>query len=248
MVPNLNYQLLTHPAANSSVRKHLLMLAITFSLSAGAGACSSQPDDDPPQPGSQAPDTSRQELKAERPIILAFGDSLTFGSGVDRELSYPSQLQDELDRRGYAYRVINSGVSGDTTSGGVARLNTALALEPQIVILELGGNDGLRGIPVEVARDNLRTMIAAFKEIGSRVILAGMTLPRNYGPDYIQAFESIYVEVAEEFDVVRIPFFLEGLIEEYERYIQSDGIHPTGEGYTIVVATVVDTIEPYLSN
>ena len=182
------------------------------------------------------------------PIILAFGNSLTFGSGVDRELSYPSQLQDELNRLGYAYRVVNSGVSGDTTSGGIARLRMALELQPEIVILELGGNDGLRGVPVEVARDNLRTMIAAFNEIGSRVILAGMTLPLNYGPDYIRDFEAIYVELAEEFDVVRIPFFLEGLVEEYERYMQSDGIHPTGEGYTIVVATVINTIEPYLTN
>ena len=89
-------------------------------------------------------------------------------------------------------------------------------------------------------------MIDTFNAIGSRVILAGMTLPLNYGPDYIRAFESIYVDLAEEFDVVLIPFFLEGLIEEYERYIQPDGIHPTGEGYAIVVATVIDTIEPYL--
>jgi acyl-CoA thioesterase-1 len=225
--------------------KLLLMLIVSLSLAASAGACSSQPGDGP-QTDSQAPDTPSPEANADLPIILTFGDSLTFGSGVDRELSYPAQLQNELDRLGYAYRVVNSGVSGDTTSGGVARLSMALALEPEIVILELGGNDGLRGIPVEVARDNLRTIIAAFRGIGSRVILAGMTLPLNYGPDYIRDFEAIYVELAEEFDVVHIPFFLEGLIEEYERYMQPDGIHPTGEGYTIVVATVVNTIEPYL--
>jgi acyl-CoA thioesterase-1 len=230
------------------VPRHPLVLIMTLSLAASAGACNSQPDIGP-RSDSQVPGTSNPEVNhADLPIILAFGDSLTFGSGVDRELSYPSQLQDELNRLGYAYRVVNSGVSGDTTSGGVARLNMALELQPEIVILELGGNDGLRGIPVEVARDNLRTMIAAFNEIGSRVILAGMTLPLNYGPDYIRDFEAIYVELAEDFDVVRIPFFLEGLVEEYERYMQSDGIHPTGEGYTIVVATVVNTIEPYLTN
>ncbi len=228
--------------------KHLLMLTMTLSLAASAGACNTQPDSGP-QTESQVPDTSEPEVNnSDLPIILAFGDSLTFGSGVDREFSYPSQLQDELDSLGHAYRVVNGGISGDTTSGGVARLNMALELQPEIVILELGGNDGLRGIPVEVARDNLRTMIAAFNEIGSRVILAGMTLPLNYGPDYIRDFEAIYVELAEEFDVVRIPFFLEGLVEEYERYMQSDGIHPTGEGYTIVVATVMNTIEPYLTN
>ena len=225
--------------------QHLLMLILSLNLAASAGACISQPEG-VTQTESQTPDSSNLKPNADLPIILAFGDSLTFGSGVDRALSYPSQLQDELDRLGYAYRVVNSGVSGDTTSGGVARLNTALALEPEIVILELGGNDGLRGVPVEVARANLRTMIAAFNDIGSRVILAGMTLPLNYGPDYIRDFESIYVELEEEFDVVRIPFFLEGLIEEYERYMQSDGIHPTGEGYAIVVETVVNTIKPYL--
>ncbi len=225
--------------------EHLVILIMTLGLSAAAGGCSAQPENRP-SPGREAADLFNEANDADLPIILAFGDSLTFGTGVDRELSYPSQLQDELDRRGYNYRVINSGVSGETTSGGIARLETALALEPEIVILELGGNDGLRGVPVEVARENLRTMIAAFNEIGSRVILAGMTLPLNYGPDYIRSFESIYTDLAEELDVVRIPFFLEGLIEEYERYMQRDGIHPTGEGYTIVVATVIDTIEPYL--
>ena len=233
---------------NKMNTRQLLALVITLSWLGSAAACTSQPDEANLRPVGPDPVTFTQtEVDPNVPVILAFGDSLTFGSGVDRALTYPSQLQAELDRRGYTYRVVNQGVSGDTTSGGIARLEGALALEPEIVILELGGNDGLRGIPVDVARENLRTMIKAFNEVGSRVILAGMSLPLNYGPDYISSFESIYADLTQEHDIVLIPFFLEGLVEEYERYMQADGIHPTSEGYTIVVDTVLETIEPYLT-
>jgi acyl-CoA thioesterase-1 len=196
-------------------------------------------------PGPQTPDG--------RPVILAFGDSLTAGHMVDAPLAYPAQLQDTLDREGYGYQVINQGIGGDTTSGGMARLDAALALDPEIVILELGGNDGLRGVPIQAAKANLARMIEAFKEGGARVVLAGLTLPRNYGPDYIRDFESMYVDLAETHQIDRIPFFLEGLIDldgpmdDYRRYMQADGVHPTGEGYTIVARNVFDAIEPYLS-
>jgi acyl-CoA thioesterase-1 len=185
-------------------------------------------------------------IDSDLPVILAFGDSLTAGHMVDADVSYPSQLQDELDRRGYRYRVVNQGVSGETTSGGLARLRNALTLEPELVILELGANDGLRGIPIEVARENLATMIEAFKEKDAVVVLAGLTLPRNYGPDYIGAFETMFAELAEEYDTALIPFFLEGVAGERELNL-SDGIHPTGEGYAIVVDNVLKTIEAYLN-
>ena len=216
-------------------------------LSALAAACGSQEPNVRAEP-LESPEDALMEANSDQPVILAFGDSLTVGHGVERSLSYPAQLQAELGRRGYRYRVINLGQDGDTTSGGVARLDMALELRPEIVILELGGNDGLRGLPVSVVRDNLRTMIQAFNESGSQVILAGMSLPRNYGPDYIQDFESVYVDLADELDVVLMPFFLDGLVEEYERYIQPDGIHPTGEGYAIVTSSVFETIEPYLTH
>ena len=175
-----------------------------------------------------------------------FGDSLTAGYGVDADVSYPAQLQGELDRLGYSYRVVNQGIAGDTTSGGIARLSGALDLEPEVVILELGANDGLRGIPIEVARANLATMIEAFNEIGTRVVLAGLTLPRNYGPEYVQDFEDMFVGLADEYGVERIPFFLEGLAGVRSLNLP-DGIHPTGEGYTIVVENVLETIEPFLT-
>lgn len=164
---------------------------------------------------------------------------------VDARVSYPAQLQDELDRLGYHYRVVNQGVSGETTSGGLARLGGALTLNPELVILELGANDGLRGIPIEVARKNLATMIEAFKERETMVVLAGLTLPRNYGPDYIREFEAMFTGLAEQYETALIPFFLEGVAGD-RALNQADGIHPTGEGYAIVVDNVLETIETYL--
>jgi acyl-CoA thioesterase-1 len=192
------------------------------------------------------------------PVILAFGNSLTAGHDVDPRMSYPSQLQRRLDEEGYAYRVVNLGIDGDTTSGGLARLEGALGLQPKLVILELGANDGLRGTSLAAARENLATMIEAFQSIGARVVLAGLTLPRNYGPDYIGDFEDMFSGLSTEHDTILIPFFLEGLVDlealdrgeasprDFARYMQSDGTHPTAEGYTIVADTVFVAIEPFL--
>ena len=216
-----------------------------FAVLALASGCASEPEaarNPTTIPAAAIPAASDPDL----PVILAFGDSLTAGHGVDTEESYPAQLRAELDRRGYSYRVVNQGIDGDTTSGGIARLRGALDLAPQLVILELGGNDGLRGIPIGVARANLATMIEAFKEIGTRVVLAGLTLPRNYGPDYIRDFEDMFVELADEYGVDRIPFFLEDVAGVRSLNLP-DGIHPTGEGYTIVVKNVLETIEPFLT-
>ncbi len=225
---------------NATVLRSLTIFAVL----ALAGGCRTEPEPDrspTPRAVAAVPAASDPDL----PVILAFGDSLTAGYGVDAEVSYPAQLQRELDRRGYSYRVVNQGIDGDTTSGGIARLSGALDLEPELVILELGGNDGLRGIPIEVARANLATMIEAFNEIGTRVVLAGLTLPRNYGPEYIQDFEDMFVGLAAKYSVERIPFFLEGLAGVRSLNLP-DGIHPTGEGYTIVVENVLETIEPLL--
>jgi len=199
---------------------------------------------------SSTPNTASEE--PELPVILAFGDSLTAGLGIDRSRAYPSQLQGLLDQAGYHYQVVNDGEDGLTTSGGLARLDRALALDPQIVILELGGNDGLRGTPLSVVRDNLRTLAGSFQASGARVILAGMTLPRNYGPDYIRDFENIYVEIADELDVDLMPFFLDGVVdlenplESIGQYMQPDGTHPTAEGHAIIAGSVFRAIDRYL--
>jgi acyl-CoA thioesterase-1 len=179
-------------------------------------------------------------------VILAFGNSLTAGHGVPMASSYPSQLQEELDRRGYRYRVINAGISGDTTSGGLSRIDSALESKPRIVILELGANDGLRGVPVRESKENLEKMIIASQKAGATVVLAGMTLPLNYGPDYIRDFELMYRDLSRKYGTVLIPFFLEGVAAK-PNLNQDDYIHPTAAGYTIVTQTVLRYIEPLLT-
>src|SRR5437763_10468664 len=153
----------------------------------------------------------RPAVRDSRPVILAFGDSLTAGYGVPHGSSYPDQLQKKLDSLGYKYRIVNMGISGDTTSGGRARMQAALGAMPSIVILELGANDGLRGLPVAAMQTNLDQMIMDFQKTGARVILAGMTLPRNYGAVYVKSFEDTFCGLAGKYNLPLIPFFLEGV-------------------------------------
>src|SRR5271170_1469861 len=134
-----------------------------------------------------------------RHVLVVFGDSLSAGFGLEAGLSFPDFLQKKLDAEKYPWRVVNQGLSGDTTEGGVSRIDSAIALKPEIVVLELGGNDGLRGLPLETTRENLDTMIVAFQKAGAKVVLAGMTLPPNYGPDYIHQFEKIYPDLAKKY-------------------------------------------------
>ncbi|MDQ6664743.1 MAG: arylesterase [Acidobacteriota bacterium] len=180
-----------------------------------------------------------------RPAIIAFGDSLSAGFGADAGQSFPDFLQKDLDRAGLRYRVINAGVSGDTTTDGLERLNDVVQLKAAIVILELGGNDGLRGLPVESTRVNLERMVVGLRKSGAQVVLAGMTLPRNYGADYIHSFERIYAGLAKKYKLVSIPFLLEG-VGGVTRYMQADGIHPTAEGNERVAATVFRYLKPIL--
>ncbi len=193
-------------------------------------------------PKPQAPQAQQEEQQAQpvqtatpppaapvadhRHVLIVFGDSLSAGFGLEAGLSFPDFLQKKLDAEKYPWHVVNQGVSGDTTEGGVARLDSALALKPQIVVLELGGNDGLRGLPLATTRDNLDTMIVAFQKAGAKVVLAGMTLPPNYGPDYIHKFEQIYRDLSKEHKTVLIPFLLADILTSDMRYIQRDGIHP----------------------
>jgi acyl-CoA thioesterase I len=179
-------------------------------------------------------------------VLVVFGDSLSAGYGVPPGQSYPDDLQRKLDAQGYAWRVVNLGISGDTTSGGLARVNTGTALRPAMVLLELGGNDGLRGLPLAMTRENLDQIIAAFEHVGARVVLAGMTLPPNYGPDYIHSFEAIYSGLAAKYKLPLIPFLLRDIATPDMRYFQRDGIHPTAEGAQIVSNTVFPTIKPLL--
>ena len=207
--------------------------------------------------GCSSSDTKKTEVKAStqepakpppdtRPVIAAFGDSLTAGFGVEEKESYPHQLQDLLEERGYKYRVVNYGLSGDTTSGGVERVAQVLTDKPVIVVLELGGNDGLRGLPVKTTTENFEKMIEQFQAAGVKVILAGITLPRNYGMDYIHEFDDMYKALAEKYKVPFIPFLLEGAAM-VPGMMQQDGIHATGKGNRVVALTVLRKVEPMLT-
>ncbi|HVP46660.1 MAG TPA: arylesterase [Bryobacteraceae bacterium] len=180
-----------------------------------------------------------------RPAVVAFGDSLSAGFGADPGKSYPDFLQKEIDRRGYRYHVINAGISGDTTTDGLERVGTVTALKPSIVIVEFGGNDGLRGLPVGTTLANLEQIIVALQKAGAKVVLAGMTLPPNYGPDYIRSFEAVYRDLARKYRLPLIPFLLRG-VGGHVDLMQRDGIHPTGEGNRIVAQNVMQTLEPLL--
>ena len=180
-----------------------------------------------------------------RPRIIAFGDSLTAGLGVSPAQSYPTQLQKRLDALGYSYQVVNAGVSGETTAGGLRRVPWLLAGKPFMVILELGGNDGLRGLRLPETRSHLDSIIRQFKEAHVPVLLVGMKLPPNYGEEYTDRFEAMYRELATTYALPLIPFFLEGVAGE-KGLNQSDGIHPTGEGYRMVVNNVLEALIPML--
>ena len=177
---------------------------------------------------SQAPDS--------RPVILAFGNSMTAGFGVPADLSYPSQLQKLLDERGYKYRVVNMGVSGDTSRGGLGRLSRALGTGPDIVILELGSNDRANGIPAKQTEDNLGQIIARFQKTHITVVLAGRSLSGG---------EDVYANLANKYHVTLIPSFLAGVSGNPSLTI-SDETHPNADGYAIVVKTVLTTLEPLL--
>jgi acyl-CoA thioesterase-1 len=182
-----------------------------------------------------------------RKVLVVFGDSLAAGYGLEAGQSFPDDLQRKLDADGYSWHVVNLGISGDTTEGGVSRLDSATALKPSIAILELGGNDGLRGLPLEVTRKNLESMIQAFESAGAKVVLAGMTLPPNYGQAYIRGFERIYKELAQQYHLTLIPFLLSDIVTPDLHYLQRDGIHPTAEGAEIVSGTVFRALKPLLN-
>jgi acyl-CoA thioesterase-1 len=207
------------------------------------GCTGQQPAEQPTTDSSAAPATPAPV--DTRPVIVAFGDSLTAGYGVEPGKSYPDFLQGRLDAAGYKYHVVNLGVSGDTTTDGIQRLQDVLSAKPEIVILEFGGNDGLRGLPVASTRANLTQMIETLQEAKIRILLAGMTLPRNYGSAYIHSFEKVYVDLADQFRLPAIPFLLDG-VGGHPDLTQADGIHPTARGCEIVSGNVMKYLEPIL--
>lgn len=184
--------------------------------------------------------------EAQERVLLVFGDSLSAAYGIDEAEGWVSLLQHRITETGYPYRVVNASVSGETSTGGLIRLPAMLENhEPEIVLLELGGNDGLRGLPLSVLKENLIRMVELSQESGAAVLLAGIQIPPNYGPRYTVPFFQLFGEVAEEQGIPLIPFLIDG-IPQQEELMQRDGIHPKAEAQPMIVENVWPYLEPML--
>jgi len=184
-------------------------------------------------------------LAAGRPVLVCFGDSITAGYGLQTGQAYPEALQRKLDRSGYHYQVNNQGTSGATSKDAVANLRAVLQLHPDAVIVEFGGNDGLRGLPLDLTRRNLDTVLTTLDHAHIKVLLAGITLPPNYGPDYIQAFDTMYRDLAARHHTAFVPMIYKDLVK-VPNSIQADGIHPTAKGSEIIANTLFLSLKPLL--
>ncbi len=183
--------------------------------------------------------TTTEAVENRSKIILFYGNSLTAGYGIDLDQAFPALIQKRLDSLGLDYTVINSGVSGETTSGGLNRLNWVLNQKVDVFVLELGANDGLRGVPLKETKQNLQEIIDLVREKNSdtQIILAGMQIPPNMGPEYTEEFRNIFPELAEKNEIPLIPFLLEGVAGNPDLNLE-DGIHPTAEGHKILSENV----------
>ena len=191
---------------------------------------------------------SAQTIAVEAPTVLVFGDSLSAGYGIEVDQSWATLLQARLKEQGYEHRVVNASISGDTTEGGAARIAQAIeSFSPALIILELGGNDGLRGIPTDRMRDNLRTIIKTSTESGAAVVLLGIRIPPNYGQRYIEEFDDVFRQLAAELEVPWIEFFMEGVALN-EELMQSDGIHPNAIAQPLLLDNAWPIINTALSN
>ena len=221
----------------------VVLVAVSTACSPAEPPPSVEKGEGRPVPAATAP--AAPNPASDVPKIVILGDSLTAGLGLDRAQSFPALLQARLDREGYEYRVVNAGVSGDTSAGGLRRLDWALEGNVRVLVVELGANDGLRGLPVSGMKKNLSEIITRAQARGVTVILAGMEAPPNYGPQYTDEFRRAFREVAATHDVALIPFLLEG-VAGLRDMNQGDGIHPNPEGARIVENTVWRALEPVL--
>jgi acyl-CoA thioesterase I len=204
-----------------------IFFVILMMISATFAACKNDQRQEAPGQGA----------KASMKTIVAVGDSLTAGFGIAEEEGYPALLEKKLQADGHQYRVINAGVSAETSSGALSRLEWILTLKPDIVILETGANDGLRGIDPQVAENNIREILKTLKDRDVVVLLAGMKMVRNLGPVYVAKFNALYPRLAEESGAVFMPFFLDGVVMQSELN-QADGIHPNAAGYRIISSNI----------
>jgi acyl-CoA thioesterase-1 len=191
---------------------------------------------------------SLQAQDSDTKTILFFGDSITAGLGVDKSQAFPALIQDRIDSLGLNYEVINGGLSGETSAGGLRRIDWTLQRDIDIMVLELGGNDGLRGIDLNSTKENLQQIIDKVKATNpdAQIILAGMQVPPNLGQDYTRKFETIYPELAQENNLFLIPMIMDKIGGD-EELMQSDGLHPTPEGHKVIADTVWEALNPILN-
>lgn len=206
-----------------------------------AAGCTPEADAPPVERAGTSAETERaQELQAEERLVLAFGDSLYAGYGVERDQSFPNALEHELEERGIHARVVNAGVSGDTTAGGLARLAftlDGLDRKPDLAVVGLGANDALRGLDPAETRRNLESILGELKRREIPVVLTGMVAPRNMDSAYLRSFDSIYPDLAKRYGAALDPFFMDGVITD-PKLLLSDGMHPNASGIRVIAARV----------
>jgi acyl-CoA thioesterase-1 len=213
-----------------------LLLVLVLLLAGGCGAAEPNPTPAPTAPPATATPVAHSGI-----LIVAMGDSLTEGLGVDMADAYPAQLERKLRAGGYSVTVVNAGVSGETSSGALSRVDWVLRQQPDIVILATGGNDGLRGVETSVTDKNIDQIVQKIQDSGAVVVLGGMEMVQNMGTQYTSDFRAIYPAIAKRHDLILMPFLLEG-VAGHPELNQADTIHPTAEGYTIVV----DNLYPFV--
>jgi acyl-CoA thioesterase-1 len=224
-----------------------LPLYLAAALSIGVLGCKGKPAPapEPATASSAAAAKPAAEAPDNRPVIVAFGDSLTAGYGTDAGNSYPDFLERDLEAKGFHYHVVNAGISGNTTKDGLDRVDEVLALKPAVVIVAFGGNDGLRGLPIDSTRKNLDQIVSMLQRAGTKVVLGGITLPPNYGADYIHQFNETYTLLARKYHVPLLPFLLQDVYGA-EGSMQADGIHATARGNQQVARNLLPLVTPLL--
>jgi len=232
--------------------KRALAPILLVSSAATLAGCKADGGKVDPTPSAQVMPSTHEPTRAaaiadSRPLLVCFGDSITAGYGIESGNTYPEDLQQILDAQGYPYRVLNSGVSGNTTKDGLDRLPRVLAHKPAIVVVEFGGNDALRGLPLEQTQANLASIITQLQDAGVAVALAGITIPPDYGSAYVSRFNAIFPALAKKYRVPFLPFVLQGVYGTAGS-MQADGIHPTAAGARGVAGNIANLVKPLLKH
>lgn len=226
------------PGTTGAGRAALVALAAAAALcGCGPGAAPAPP----PARGNGGAGSAAPEVPPDAPLVAFLGDSISAGLHLSKEEAFPAVLQRDLAAEGVPFRLVNAGVSGDTTSGGRARLDWILKQKPAVVVVELGANDGFRGVAVETMEANLRDVLDRVKAAGAKPLLLGMRLPPNYGPAYVRDFEGMYGRLADATGCAVVPHFMEGVAGRLDRNLP-DGIHPTAEGHRLLAANVREAL------